>query len=100
MFKDQGSMHQGYGCEIEVSFREVATVELQTRDPAIPESSSDFAEVLLVDVHTNHPLCSCAVDLFKAVSARYPEHRYTLRKTVVESTLEQSGKWCQLLHAG
>jgi hypothetical protein len=89
VFKDQRGMHQGYRSETQTPLREVATVEFQAGDPAGPETPLDFAEVSWIDVHSDDPLCHCAVDLFQAIAACYAEYCDTLRKTVIESAFEQ-----------
>ena len=99
VFKDQRRMHQSYGSDTHFSFREVATVEFQVAETAGPEPSPDFVEVPLVYVHSNDPLCSCAVDLFQAVAAGYPKYRDALRKTVIESAFEEFRQDRQLLYA-
>jgi hypothetical protein len=97
MFKDQCRMYQRYRSQAEVTFGEVATVEFQAGKPAEP--SLDFVQVPLIDIHSNHPLCNCGVNLFQTVAARYPQHCDTFWKTKIESALEEFSQRRQLLHA-
>ena len=69
--------------------REVATVEFQAGDPAGPETPLDFAEVSWIDVHSDDPLCHCAVDLFQAIAAwAFQEHSSGMGKLKVDPRLD------------
>src|SRR5204863_1360821 len=57
------------------------------------EPSPDIVEVPLIDIHSNDPLCSCAVDLFEAVAARHrPSRVGTRTRRVSRMTTRSSEK--------
>src|SRR5713101_8640416 len=90
-------MYQRHRSQTEVPFGEVETVEFQAGERTEPPL--DLVEILLVNIHSNDPLCGCTVDLFQAVATGYPQHCDTLRKTTIESTLEEFRQDRQLPHA-
>jgi hypothetical protein len=90
-------VYQRHRSHTEVPFSEVTTVEFEARKSAKP--SLDFVEITLIDIHSNDPLRGRTVDLFQAVAARYPQYGDTLRRTAIESTLEEFRQDRQLPHA-
>jgi len=90
-------MYQCHRSQAEVPIGEIATVEFQAAERGEP--SLDLVKVALVDIHSNDPLGGCAVDSFQAVAARDPQHCDTLRKTAIESILEEFRQDHQLPHA-
>ena len=64
-------------------------MQLQTREPIEPLSNG--IEILLINVHSYHPLRERRVDGFQAISTSDACDGYAVRTPPVENIPEQSG---------